>query len=150
MVALVRPAIAGDGGVVWGIDARASEFPWSPGQIQQSIDADNERNQALVIEIEAVVVGFVFFNLVLDEGNIHNIAVDPDHQRRGLASTLLSEAVRQMRDLGVKRCFLDVRRSNNAALAFYTGLGFNIEGERRNYYRACVGREDALLMSKIL
>jgi len=146
----VRPANAGDASVVWGIDARASEFPWSPGQIQQSVDADNEHDQALVIEIEAAVVGFVFFNLVLDEGNIHNIAIHPNHQRRGLASTLLSEAIWQMREHGVKRCFLDVRRSNNAAVAFYTGLGFKIEGERRNYYRACVGREDALLMSKIL
>ena len=146
----IRPAIADDVAAITDIDARASDFPWSPGQIQQSIDVDNGHDQVLIIESESELVGFVFFNLVLDEGSIHNIAVHPEYQRQGLASKLLRKAIKHMKGKGAERCFLDVRRSNIAAVAFYTGLGFQIEGERRNYYRAWAGREDALLMSKLL
>lgn len=150
MAVSTRPAVADDVAVISQIDALASDFPWSPSQIQQNIEVDNEHDQVLVIEVESEVIGFVFFNLVLDEGSIHNIAIHPDYQRQGLASKLLNNAMQQMKDKSVERCFLDVRRSNIAAVAFYTGLGFQVEGERRDYYRTSSGREDAVLMSKLL
>ena len=39
---------------------------------------------------------------------------------------------------------LEVRRSNEAARALYEGLGFRVEGVRRDYYQH--PREDALIL----
>lgn len=150
MESSTRPAAEDDVAVLLDIDARASAFPWTPGQFQCSIAVSDDREQGLVIECGASVVGFVIFNLVLDDGNIHNIAVHPDYHRQGLASTLLLQVFELMKQASGERCLLDVRRSNMAAVELYTHLGFQVDGVRKNYYRGSGGREDALLMSKLL
>ncbi|MFT5333433.1 MAG: ribosomal-protein-alanine N-acetyltransferase [Halioglobus sp.] len=146
----IRAVVEDDIAAISDIDARASAFAWTPEQFQKCTEIDNSQERGLVIVCAAQVAGFVIFNHVLDEGSIYNIAVDPDHQRRGLASKLLFEAIERMKLESVKRCFLDVRRSNAAALALYSDLGFEIDGVRKNYYRGSAGREDAMLMSKLL
>jgi ribosomal protein S18 acetylase RimI-like enzyme len=50
-------------------------------------------------------------------------------------------------EMGGRRLLLEVRNSNNAAIALYRKFGFSDDGVRREYYPAADGREDALLMS---
>jgi ribosomal-protein-alanine N-acetyltransferase len=47
--------------------------------------------------------------------------------------------------MGIKKAYLEVRRSNTAALALYTGFGFVQTGIRKGYYPD--NKEDALLFS---
>ena len=49
------------------------------------------------------------------------------------------------RDRGIRDAFLEVRRSNKGAIALYHELGFECVGQRRGYYQAHEGREDALV-----
>ncbi len=91
--------------------------------------------------------GFVLFGTVLDEGSINTVAVSPGRQGRGLGRALVSEVLALMREEGARRCLLEVRVSNVAALHLYESLGFVEDGRRANYYRTESGREDALLMS---
>jgi ribosomal-protein-alanine N-acetyltransferase len=65
-----------------------------------------------------------------------------------LVESVCAEAAR----LGVDRIFLEVRASNEAALRFYGGLGFQQIGRRRGYYPTPPPdpREDALLLAKSL
>ena len=132
------------------IDMLASPSPWTEEQFLSSCDAANTTGQSLVSECDGHLVGFVVYNSVLDEGSIHNIAVLPEHQRQGLAVDLLTATFLAMKEAGVCRCLLDVRESNAAAIGLYSKLGFNSDGLRRNYYRSAEGREDAVLMSKLL
>src|SRR5690606_30987353 len=92
----------------------------------------------------------VLFNQVLDESTLLNVAVDPLFQRRGLAAHLLSFAISALRERGAIRCLLEVRASNLGAIALYQKMGFALDGCRRHYYPTLEGREDALLMSKLL
>ncbi len=77
------------------------------------------------------IVAFCACWLVVDELHIHTITVRADHRRRGLARGLLRYI---LADTQAVRATLEVRRSNVAALALYTGLGFQVSAVRERYY----------------
>lgn len=67
------------------------------------------------------------------EYEIHTVGVDPDHQGRGIGKAMMTELLATAGpDATV---FLEVRTDNDAALALYTGLGFEILGVRKRYYQ---------------
>ncbi|MFM7785631.1 MAG: GNAT family N-acetyltransferase, partial [Gammaproteobacteria bacterium] len=76
--------------------------------------------------------------------------VSPVARRRGIARSLLGEALREAAIAGARRCFLEVRESNAPAIALYSAAGFRIDARRKGYYRSADGPEDALLMSREL
>jgi [ribosomal protein S18]-alanine N-acetyltransferase len=93
----------------------------------------------LVADLETMtppkVLGFAAFHRVIDEAEIQNLAVDPDHQRQGVARALLEGAKRRLRKDGTKRCFLEVRAGSKAAHELYFSIGFGLYSSRKNYYR---------------
>lgn len=91
------------------------------------------------------VAGFAAFHRVMDEAELRNMAVAPLHQRQGLARALLSAAILELQANGVSRIFLEVRGSNEAAIAFYKSMGFGLLHTRRDYYHDPA--EDALVMA---
>jgi ribosomal-protein-alanine N-acetyltransferase len=96
------------------------------------------------------VQGYLSYTQVLDEATILDVAIHPDDQGQGLGRILLSGSLQQMLSLGVQRCLLEVRETNLAARALYAKLDFQLDGQRKNYYPAQNGRENALLMSRQL
>lgn len=103
----------------------------------------------LVAEVESAnlpeVGGFAVFHRVMDEAELRNIAVNPSYQRRGMARALLAAGVLALREFGVRQLFLEVRASNQPALAFYRTAGFQLLYTRRDYYHDPV--EAALVMA---
>lgn len=81
---------------------------------------------------------------VVDELHINSLAVDPAYRRQGIARTLLRRVVRAAAAAGATAATLEVRESNQAGRALYEGLGFRVEGVRRDYYEN--PREDALVL----
>ena len=79
--------------------------------------------------------GYALFSLVVGEGEILNLAVDPAARRRGLGRQLLEGVLGAMRAAGTTTVFLEVRQSNLAAIQLYAGAGFRPVGIRRGYYR---------------
>jgi [ribosomal protein S18]-alanine N-acetyltransferase len=72
------------------------------------------------------------------------VAVDPDYQRRGIATRLLQRLFDVTRDDQRRGYTLEVRVSNEEAIGLYESLGFERQGIRRGYYTD--NREDALIM----
>lgn len=99
---------------------------------------------ALVCETETGITGFLIARQVADQAEVLNIAVLKEARRQGHASALLAAAFHQFRSSGVLRIFLEVRDSNQSAIAFYTKHGFRPSGRRKGYYRDPL--EDALCM----
>ena len=143
----IRPFTEDDLAAVCAIEAAAAEVPWRIQQFQSSLEAGNHCSALVVDE---TVVGFSLFSLVLDEASLLNIAVSPSLQGRGYGRALLLAGLRAMASRGAKQCFLEVRVSNHSAQSLYRSLGFEVVGQRKNYYPARVGREDALVMSRSL
>lgn len=90
-----------------------------------------------------VVTAYVVFWIVHGEAHILDLAVHRDFRRMGLGAMLLRAALDIMRDGLVYDVFLEVRRSNHAAISLYRKFGFKEGFERKNYY----GDEDAIVMT---
>ena len=97
-----------------------------------------------VAEDRGTVCGVVVFRMVADEAEILNLAVDSRERRRGFGSCLIEEAIAACQAAGVRKIFLEVRESNEAARAFYARMRFTEAGRRREYYRHPV--EDGLVL----
>jgi [ribosomal protein S18]-alanine N-acetyltransferase len=57
--------------------------------------------------------------------------VDPRHRRRGLAQTLISQAVRWSRDHQARELILRVAEDNTAARVLYASAGFRPAAARQ-------------------
>ena len=90
------------------------------------------------------LVGYVINSRYVDAWHVMNVAVDPDHQRRGIATALLERLFEVTRDDERRGYTLEVRVSNEDAIGLYEKLGFESRGIRRGYYTD--NREDALIM----
>jgi ribosomal-protein-alanine N-acetyltransferase len=90
------------------------------------------------------LVGYVINSRYVDAWHVMNVAVDPEHQRRGVATALLERLFELTRDDERRGYTLEVRVSNEDAIGLYEKLGFESRGTRRGYYTD--NREDALIM----
>lgn len=92
--------------------------------------------------------GFALARSVVDEAELLLIAVRPDGQRCGVGKKLVGQIIDKLAAIGVKSLHLEVR-NDNPALAFYSRLGFEKVGQRRNYYRGIDGElTDAVTLSR--
>jgi ribosomal-protein-alanine N-acetyltransferase len=89
-----------------------------------------------------VVAGYAVFWVVVGEGHIMNISVAPELRRRGIGRRLLSFTIDFMEQGCASVIFLEVRRTNYAAIKLYKDYGFEEVYVRKRYY----GDEDALVM----
>lgn len=128
-------------------DAQLYPFPWSAGNFADSISA----GYACWVMLDgAERVGYGVLMMVIDEAHILNISVVAARQRGGLGRQLLERFASLARECGARRLLLEVRPSNEPALALYARAGFQAIGRRKGYYPAVGGREDGLVMSLAL
>ncbi|MEH6556362.1 MAG: ribosomal protein S18-alanine N-acetyltransferase [Oceanicoccus sp.] len=127
------------------IEAAVTEFPWPRTQFSESLAG---KDNCSVVMVDQQVCGFSIFSSVLDESTLLNIAVTPSMQGQRLGRKMLQQGLDNQKRQGIAKCFLEVRLSNIAAQALYYSLGFINIGERKNYYPANGGRENALVMCK--
>lgn len=118
--------------------------PWSENSIRYELT--NPLSFWLVAVEEDRVAGYVGSQSVLDEADMMNIAVHPDFRRRGVAQHLVEGLVAGLKEKDVRCLTLEVRASNDPAIALYQKLGFVQVGRRPNYYRN--PKEDALILRK--
>ena len=90
------------------------------------------------------VIAYGGMLLAPDDGQITNIAVHPDHRRKGAGRAILSALIAEAERLGLEQMSLEVRASNLAAKALYLSAGFAVAGIRKRFYRH--PPEDALVM----
>jgi ribosomal-protein-alanine N-acetyltransferase len=90
------------------------------------------------------LVGYLVISRYVDAWHVMNVAVDPAHRRRGIATALLERLFELTHDDARRGYTLEVRVSNAGAIRLYERLGFQARGTRRGYYTD--NREDALIM----
>lgn len=92
--------------------------------------------------------GYIAARINADELHVNNIGVWPESRRQGVGGALLGAALEAGAGRGAAEAVLEVRASNLPAQLMYERFGFNVVGERRNYYREPV--EDARIMTRRL
>lgn len=121
------------------------KIPWSKNSFIQELTQNNSAIYLVAVDTERAV-GYGGMWKVLDEGQITNIAVHPEYQRKGIGSSILEEMINAAKDSKIQNMTLEVRESNRAAKALYKKFGFVEEGIRKAYYAD--NGENAIIMWK--
>ena len=119
--------------------------PWSARSLELLL-SDSAVGFAAVRD--GTVLGYGGMMTVVGEGQITNVAVDPSCRRMGIGEALLRALLAEAKRRGAEQVSLEVRVSNEAAIALYKALGFESVGRRKNFYRH--PSEDALVMVKTI
>jgi [ribosomal protein S18]-alanine N-acetyltransferase len=139
----LRPAHPADLDALAALEKVSFSDPWTSSELRRALGWSD--TVALVAEDgDGLVVGYILCRMVLDEGEVLTIAIEPAMRRAGIGRGLLDAALQAMRDRGVRTAWLEVRKSNAPARALYANAGFVAAGLRRGYYRR--PPEDALVL----
>ena len=131
---------------VVALEAAVQSFPWTLKNVEDALAAGYE---AWVLRSKEGLLGFSISMLAPDVTHLLVIAVARDAQRRGVGRQLLEHVTHLARAAGTEGIVLEVRPSNQTALAFYRADSFEQIGVRRDYYPSAKGRrEDALILKK--
>jgi [ribosomal protein S18]-alanine N-acetyltransferase len=144
-----RPMELEDVEQVYAIDVLSFSLPWSGRSFRFEV-AENPASRPWVAESWGIggkhqVVGMLVLWVVVDEAHVGTIAIHPDYRRQRIGQRLLAHSLLDAFSLGVRRVFLEVRRSNLAAQAMYQKFGFEVDGFRPHYY--VDNNEDALMLA---
>ena len=143
----IRDMTYEDLSMVSDIERRSYEFPWSHGVFRDCLLAGY---QNIVLLRGDEVAGYGVLSVAAGEAHILNICVNPDYRSRGYGEKLLDEMLFRARTASVRQIFLEVRPSNERAIALYRKKGFHQVANRPAYYQAHQGREDAAVLAKKL
>jgi len=94
----------------------------APEEIEKK--AAHDPDLFLVAEVEGKVVGSVIGGFDGRRGLIYHLAVAGDYRNQGLASRLMEEVERRLREKGCLKCYLLVLNGNDEAARFYKHRGW--------------------------
>ena len=143
---LIRPMTAEDLTQVVDIEQHSFPHPWTIEHFRDEVHYPHAF-PLVAVTSEGGIAGYLCPSLVLDEGEILDVAVRGDCRGLGVGRLLVTEALRVFQEKGALRVYLEVRTSNQAAISLYLALGFRETGRRKRYYE---NGEDALLMDIII
>jgi ribosomal-protein-alanine N-acetyltransferase len=126
---------------VIAIERRAFPTPWSLAMFV--LELSKSSGVCLAAVHDGRLVGYLICSRYDTVWHVMNVAVDIEHQHKGVASALLADLYERVGDAGA-RFTLEVRRSNQVAIHLYEREGFRAAGLRRRYYQD--NGEDALVM----
>ncbi len=139
---MIRRMQPEDLAVICAIEKENFSLPWS----EQSFLESMERNDTVFLTalLGNEVAGYVGCYCIAGTGEITNVAVKDKFRRKGIGSSLLKKLYEEGALLDTREYFLEVRESNEAAIALYSCEGFVREGIRKKFYEKPV--ENAVIM----
>ncbi len=117
--------------------------PWSAAALADTLD--NPQAVFWVAVKDNTVLGYAGLHHIGDEGYIDNVATAPAARRQGVGRALLAALDAYGRAHKLYRLTLEVRVSNRAAIALYSGAGYVRDGVRPHFYSKPA--EDAAIYS---
>jgi len=130
---------------VLAIEKASFQTPWTRGMFLSELKA-NPYSYPVIARFpeEAEIVGYACFWTLFEELHLMNLAVHPDHRRRGIGEDLARWVLNTGQEKGARIALLEVRVSNDPARRLYEKIGFKKIAVRPGYYQD--PKEDALLM----
>lgn len=149
---VLEEAGADDVEALAALERRCHTHPWTLRHFADAL-ADRRTMRIFVLRRPETVtgperglVGYSVLQLVAGEMHLHNLAIDVEARRQGLARFLLRETLAWGEAAGAFEVFLEVRQTNWPAVALYREAGFEVVSLRRAYYNQ--PREDALVLRR--
>ena len=140
---VIRAMRQADVAAVAALERDTYDFPWSDGIFRDCLLAGYMN---VVLDRDGEVVGYGIMSVAAGEAHLLNICVAKSLRRQGIGRNLLAYLLRRAQTLRAQRVFLEVRPSNEGAIALYRDSGFEVLGVRERYYKAHDGNEDAVVL----
>jgi len=145
----IRRMREGDLAEVRTIETLSFSNPWSENTFRGEIQNTPVSFPMVVVEKPGDrLVGYIVYWHIREDVQVNNVAVHPDFRGRGVGEALMRHVIDKVRASGATFVTLEVRVSNTPAVTLYKKLGFEILGERKNYYTH--PDEDAYMMGLVL
>ena len=140
---VIEPATEDDIPWILELEQEAISPPWTHGALLNEIYR-NDSYFAVAVENEEKL-GFIIMRGMVDCGELLQIAVEKSARRRGVADLLMYAMLDEAGKNAINSVFLEVRKSNSAAISLYKKHGYALVRHRKDYYTNPV--EDAMVMS---
>ena len=138
----IRPARAEDIPAVASLEAET--FPdGASAEFLEKVRSDG--GAVLAAAGGETLIGYAWYQLVLDEAYVGNVAVAEGFRCRGVGAALVRAMLTDAKERGASFLTLEVRQSNAPARRLYERCGFETVSVRKDYYER--PREDAVLMT---
>ncbi|HJU74080.1 MAG TPA: ribosomal protein S18-alanine N-acetyltransferase [Gemmatimonadaceae bacterium] len=147
-VVMLRPAQIDDLDSIVEIERESFSDAWSEASFRSLLG----RSEVCFVvatcadDKEEEVIGYIVATFAADQGEVANLAVRPELRRSGHASRMLDFIYREAVRRAATSIWLEVRESNQSAIALYTAHGYRQMGRRARYYDD--PQEDALVLSR--
>lgn len=143
---MIRPIREEDVSQIHEIEKLCFAMPWSEESILHDVKENVVARWLVMDDGAGNVLAYAGMWFVLDEAHVCNVAVHPDHRRKGYGKKIFEALEKLAQDNSMSMMTLEVRRSNIAAQNLYHACGFLDVGYRKRYYED--NKEDALIMYK--
>lgn len=143
----VRRAVHADVDALVALDQNSNPYPWPESHV---VDALATRHNWLVeTQVDGPVVAWLTASSIIDQAELELIVTHADYRRQGLAKRLMHAWLRWCVEQKMAEALLEVRASNDGAIALYQACEFVVVGQRKNYYSVIGGgSEAACLMTR--
>ena len=125
------------------LEEKTFSAPWTEKALEFFLD---ELNFCVILLDDGDLASYCTVTTVLDEAQIINVATDSRFKRMGMAEQVLNRVFEECSNRAISSISLEVRESNEGAIALYEKLGFEVLGKRKNFYTEPT--ENALVMVK--
>lgn len=148
----IRPISADDIARLVEIDAASNPSSWNHAQFERELEIPFSVTR--VVHLRGKPVAFAVMWQVAQAAQLLEVAVMPEHRRKGIATFLVEHMLDVARSNGCVKMELEFRKGNRSAESLYQKFGFREVGRRKNFYddKRDLDRvsTDAVLMEKLL
>lgn len=144
MSGVIRRADSHDAPAMHAIGAASFSTPESIPYLLGELERRELTRYFVCLDDAGAIVAYGGYWHVVDEGQVMNIAVQPDKRGQGYGERIVRAMLDMAKGEGCETMLLEVRVTNTPAFTLYTKLGFSILSIRKDYYTEPV--EDAYVM----
>lgn len=130
---------------IYEIEKEQFVVPWTKESFIKDL-TDNFCSIYFVAELSGEIAGYLGLWHVINEGHMTNVAVSKKYENIGIGNKLIQKMIDTAIDKEMIGITLEVSTINEKAIHLYKKFGFEIEGERKQYYE--VTKEDCYIMWK--
>jgi ribosomal protein S18 acetylase RimI-like enzyme len=127
----IRPLTLSDYDPVYALWATCEGIGLSAADSRPEIDRFLRRNPGLAFAAWSgpQLAGAVLTGEDGRRGYLYHLAVSPQHRRQGIGRALVQRCVFGLKERGIQKCHIFVYADNQAGIAFWSQLGFELRPE---------------------
>ncbi|KTD36190.1 GCN5-related N-acetyltransferase [Legionella nautarum] len=152
MLPKIRPMLQNDIDQVYEIEKSTHRAPWGRDILSDCVLVGYDcRVLELTSNNSSKIIGYIISRYSFNVCHILNLCVSLAQQGKGYGQLLLKSVLDPLsNNKAINTVILEVRPSNNAAIALYEKFGFKQDSIKKGYYNDGEKLEDAILLKKML